>query len=718
MNPEPAPGPYDPAALVDPFIAVDWPGNGLCGPYLPHALVRLGPDTAHPHDTTGYASGRPIIRFSHTHVAGTGGSGRYGNIGVIPFIGHPQDAPPGYPARGEHASAGCYEVTLGDSGIAVELTTTARVGLHRYRFPKGSSANIMIDAGAAVQVTGMAPVTGTGGSIGGFIEISGTDEVIGRADVRGGWGHDHPYAVFFAARFDRPMKHGLVGRAGGVAPGNTVDGVDCRAVCAFGAVDELEMRVGISFVSIAKARANIDREVSCFSFDEIRQQAHNVWAKTLGRIRVEGGTVGERTLFYSLFSRLRCMPTDLGVDDENPHWHSGVRHFWDFYALWDSVRNANSFFCLIDPGFATDILNCLLDTAGRIGWFPDAWIAGHAAQSQGGSSADVLFCDAALKGLIGVDYRRALGFMRKNAEDDGADPRVCGRYAKPYRDIGYLPAGIPQSVSRHLEYAYQDWCIGALAKQLGEDSVAERYGAASQRVWNLWRDDLGSFAPRRADGTWVDGFDPAFLRPDCWNDPHLYEGSGHAWSFNVQHDIPGLIARLGGAEAFIRRIDDFLADSNDHPWKEIVLHTPWLYHYAGRPDLSAEKVRRQLQKHYRTERKGLDDNEDMGCQSTFYMCSSLGIYPVMGQDLWLLGTPVFTRSEIVLGDSGRSLVIEAPAAGASRPYVVAATLDGKTLDRAWLRHGEIAHGAVIRLTLAEKPGTWGRTLLPPSPLQS
>jgi putative alpha-1,2-mannosidase len=177
----------------------------------------------------------------------------------------------------------------------------------------------------------------------------------------------------------------------------------------------------------------------------------------------------------------------------------------------------------------------------------------------------------------------------------------------------------------------------------------------------------------------------------------------------------GLIARHGGPAAFIRHLNHFFRPDNRHPWKEIVLHLPYLYVYAGRPDLTSKCARSQMQQHYRLERNGLDDNEDMGCQSAFYMCSALGMYPIMGQDIYILSTPVFSRSEIALGRTGKTLAIEAPGADDEQVYIKSATLNGKPLDRAWVRHSEIENGGVLRYELATTPGEWGARDVPPSP---
>jgi predicted alpha-1,2-mannosidase len=699
---------------VDPFIGTDGVGNCLCGPYLPFSLVRLGPDTLPPQTSNGYCSTAPIIYFSHTHVSGTGGGSRYGNIGVMPFTGRPRITIGASDRTHEKAFPGYYSTLLTPSGIQVELSSTPRVGVHRYRFPLEALANILIDAGAIIRPAAIERELGA--VIGGFVEWISEREVVGRADCQGGWGHRFPYSACFYALFSLPATQRIVANSVGILDSTVATGTNCRAIASFGHQEVVELRLGISYVSIANARASVVREAQEKSFETIRTEASTTWENALSRIRVEGGTQEQKTLFYTLFTRLLCMPSDLGVDDEHPSWHSGVRQFTDIYCLWDSVRNANSFLSLIDPQFEIALLNCLLDIADRIGWLPDAWIAGHCGQIQGGSSADILFCEAALKGLPAIDYKKALRFMRKNNEVESPDPWFFGRHLADYRDLGYVSTNVKTScVSRHLEYSYQDWCIGRLAEHLGDHATSQVYYANARKLWNLWREDMKYFAPRSHNGNWINPFDPNAVENSFG--PYFYEAASCHWSFHTHHDFAGLIERLGGVAAFTRHLDTFF-DEQRYQSKEIMLHVPYLYHYAGRPDKSSERVRALMKQCFHARRDGLSDNEDMGCQSSWYMCSALGLYPIMGQDLYLLSAPIFTRAEIALGSSGNFLIIEAPDAGENHLYVKGLTLNGKALHRAWVRHHEIAQGAILRFTLGMTPGDWGTRELPPSPMQA
>ncbi|MDC3123178.1 GH92 family glycosyl hydrolase [Gammaproteobacteria bacterium] len=700
-----------PIDVVNPFIGVDGPGNTLCGPYTPFGLVRLGPDCLPPHPTNGYRSDRPLQGFTHTHVSGTGGEGRFGNLRVVPYLGAPDDIPEGFERSEEIAAVGLYGVCMSPGNIWVELTSTPRCGICRFSFPEGNEANILIDAGAVHQFHPLRTAT----CLYAEIQWISNSAFEGHGTFRGGWGHDCPYKIFFSGSLNTTPDRILVGDADALLEHNHAVGEKAMAVAHFRRTQSVEVRIGVSFVGIPKARDSHDKECQPFSFEELTDRHRTQWQSWFDRIQVEGGTEEQRQIFQTFFYRLLCMPTDLGVADEMNHWQSDIRHFSEFYCLWDSVRNANSLLMLFAPELQRDMLNCLLDVADKTGWLPDAWITGHSTKIQGGSSADILFNEAALKGITGIDYASALSFMRKNNEVESEDPYSHGRYLADYRDLGFVSTNAINCVSRHLEYSYQDWCIGSLAEQVGQHVVAERYFESARKLWNLWRPDLLHFAPKTPDGDWAEPFDINYARPDSWNDPYFYEGVSRAWSFNTQHDFAELVERCGGASAFEQKLDDFFNDKL-RATKETFMHIPLLYHYAYRPDKSSLTLRNILAKAYSTARNGLPDNEDMGCHSAFYMCGMLGLYPMMGQDWYFLTAPGFTSSTITLGESGATFVIKAPKASPDHIYISAAKLNGKPIDRAWVYHREIEKGGQLTLDLCTAPTSWGAKRQPPSPM--
>jgi predicted alpha-1,2-mannosidase len=512
--------------------------------------------------------------------------------------------------------------------------------------------------------------------------------VTGRADLQGGWGHNEPYYVYFAIEFDKPITEMLMAHGSGFSMGPYVIGPDSRAAFSFGKKRTINIKVGISYVSVARARKRITTEAAG-DFSEISAKARQIWDRSLERIRVSGGKERDKQIFYSSYYRLLCMPSDLGVDDENPLWNSGVRSFTDFYCLWDSVRNANSLLFLMDPERSVDILNSLLDIADHHeGWLPDAWISHSYAFLQGGSPAAILFAEAYFKGLGGIDYKKALTYSLKNVHEQSPDPLLFGRYVSSENSPGYIPSGTSRNcVSRSLEYAFEDFCIARLAKALDQKKDAETLHQESEKIWSLWREDYRCFGPKDRKGNFVD-FDPDTLAKDNYNDPNFYEASSRSWTLHAMHILPELIKRLGGEQSFIDHLDDYF-DSGQFRVKETKMHIPLMYSFAGRPDRTADIIREKVLNAYGTGADGLPDNEDMGAQTACFMFYSMGIYPVIGTDLYIISPPSFDKVEMDLGTSGRILEIHTTGLEQGGRYMAGVRLNGVTLDRVWLNHKEL-----------------------------
>lgn len=705
------PSPSDPVDSVHTFFGIDAGGNCLCGPYMPLGLVRPGPDTRPPQPTSGYQTGDPVCHFSQNHVSGTGGGGRYGNIGILPYSGEPRQALEPRQIGDEYGTVGEYGCTLLPDREQVRITCSHQAVRYDITYAADTPARLRIDLGTVIKVAfseeewlGKA----YGKSTGGFAEVASPREIFGRADLQGGWGARHPYSVFFFLRLNQDARSHLFMRGSDILTGPYASGPSLAVDLDLGTpVDQLQVEIGISYVSIANARQAVEQEIAGRGFEEIRDANRAAWVPVFDRIHLDGGRDADRELFYSCFYRLYCMPTDRGVNHEMERWSSGVRHFSEFYCLWDSIRNANSLLGLIDPDLHRDMLNCLLDIADHVGWIPDAWIASRIAFSQGGSGADILFAEAALKGLDGIDYNKALAYMRKNAEVDSPEAERSGRLSRAeYQAHGYLREGARNCTSRSIEYANQDMATAILAKHLGQDAVAATYAEASQGPWKLWQDDKQSICPRRSDDTWVEPYDPTRpTRPDFWNCPYFYEGTGIEWTLNMRQDLYGLIDRLGGPEGFETYLDTFFRE-RICIWKEITLHTPYLYHYVGKPWKSCLTARKLLREKYHSGRDGLSDNEDMGCNSAFVICTMTGLYPEMGRDFYYLIPPLFETVTLQLGGN-RTLTIHAPGAREDRIHIRSATLNGAPLETAWVRHAALAEGGTLELELSDTPTGFG-----------
>jgi len=675
-------------------------------------LVRLSPDVSFPHPNSGYRPDQPVIGFSHTHLSGSGGTPRYGNLRLMPFLGEPRRlrAAPfvTFPATDrrwsvpieEDAQLGYYRCRF-PFGVQAELSSTRRTGVHRYRFTGPGRRCLLVDFAAILQgaeaPAGQAPYCEdwemVGHSIGGAVQAANERELAGRSDLQGGWGHFEPYHLFFFLRSREAFASCELFGDSGPIEGATGEGPGLRALLTYPeACQEIHIEVGISFSSVDLARDAVETESAGQTLEIVRHQARAAWQPWLDRVQVKGGTPGQRALLATSLYHLFTMPTDRGADGKTTA--QGGRSFTDIVCLWDSIRNANSLFHLIAPEFSADLMNSLLDDADQCGWLPDAHAAGHFAFQQSGCCAEILFSEAARKGVPGVDYRRALATCIRNAETPSPDPYYFGRYLDDYEGLGYLSTRVLKGcVSRHIEYTYQDWCIARLAEHLGDADTAARFDARARRLWNLWRQDKKAFWPRRPDGSWADHPDIDYMIPDHWNDPYAYESSLRHWSYNGLHDIEGLIRRHGGEAAFAAHLDAYF---QKRPFieKETRMHIPHLYAFAGQPQRAAEEVRSSLDIRYANSADGIPDDEDMGCHSAYYICNSIGLYPIYGRTLYSVVPPLFEEATVQYGETGKSLTIVRKGEGRA---VKAVRVNGKEQGGTLIEHGEIAGGGVLEV---------------------
>ncbi len=671
--------------LVDAAHAHAKGGNCIPGPYLPFGMAMPSPDAPGDNSPHGYDPGKGVSRFSANHVNGTGGNGRYGNCSIVPFLNKPDLSHPAWPIREEQASVGHYSCSLGDSGIHHELTASHQVAMHRTRFPD-TEHGLLFDTGSHITRGDLIkPVAG-------LIEWIGDTEIQGWTIIKGGWGHEFPYQIHFFVRFSRPAIRRKCVQNGELTDTHWADGPGPMTAAWF-EENSVETRIGISHVSIANARRAVDRTQDV-SFDEMVQHCRDAWDRELSVIQGDGETGLRREIASSLY-RLFSMPTDLGTD-ENPWWHSQTRNFTDYYCLWDSVRNANSLLMLIRPQLQAAMIQDLIDIGLHRGWLPDAWIAGHSAHVQGGISASIIIAEAAAKGLEGIDYQAALDQLLHDSETRSPDEHLCGRYAEEWQTRGWLPADIFQSLSRSIEYSYQDYCIAQLAEHLGNKPVSERYYKQSQTLWELWNDEHRCFTPKTRDGSFLPGYDSwKPTRPDFWYDPYCYEGTAQEYSLTPLHLIQDIIKRHGGPEEFCDHLDQVLLHKR-YSWKEFMLHLPWLPYEAGLPERSVPLLQ-EMRKPYHTGPSGIPDNEDFGAQSTFAIGTITGLYPVMGQDRYWISSPLLHESRWQL--PGGELTVRCPQADGTIQQIKNITLNGQQTEHPWVYHRDIVNGAEITIEL-------------------
>lgn len=710
---------------ADPFWGTN-NGNVVPGAAVPWGMVKLSPDVVLPDTpTSGYRDDSPIAGFSHTHANGVGGAPRYGNImiipqcdsltlnGYLPFAKQNEQAYPGY-----------YTVLLrhANNAVKTELTATERVGYHRYTFRKDYNKThevcpyVLVDvAHVNRRIKRGRPQTYCER---GHISLTSDRTLEGWAYCVGGWGGDNPYTIYFAIEFDAPFHQASI-----FADGRQLDALksydylrpadgDGRfgAALAFDTLQlEIGCRVAISYQSTDMARRHLEAERK-LTFDDALNRATAAWTDRLGRIRVKGGTVAAQRMLYSAMRSTMMMPTRLS--EPTPDWKRP--HFTDFYCIWDTYRTISPLYTLIHPDVQRDIINCLLDIYQRRGYMPDAWIGSDYATVQGGSNADVVMADAVVKKLGGFDRHLALEAAVKDAEVQSATPDHCGRYVDDYRRYGYLRSEtVKNSVSRSLEYAYNDYCIAQMALSCGEPLRYADYARRSLSVYNLFHTEHRMFWGKDSLGHWKPGFSTMPTRQDSWNDPYFYEGGAMIYSTYVPHDMAGLISRHGGPAAFRAFLDQIFDKGVFNIENEFEFLVPYLYLYTGDYASTARRLHRILNSRFTLGRNGVPGQDDAGAISAWYVFSAMGFFPVAGQDIYLLGTPSFDEVEVTL-EHDRKFRVKAVGRSEKNIYITSATLNGQPLRTSWFRHTDISNGGELVLQMGSEPSDFGTAQVPPS----
>ena len=732
----------EPVDMVDPFIGVDqfpgWSdGSVFPGATIPFGVLKAGPDMVGGDGDSGWKSGAPIEGFSQVHVHGTGGGAEYGNILIQPFTGEVTAHGLASAYADEDAHPGRFHVRLTRYHTIVDIATARRSALYRFTFADPARANIMIDVGHILSsgAEWTSPISPRGENqelLASEVTIVSPTEVSGYQTVSGGWNKaTRPYTVYFHAITDTPAITSGTVNTNFVQPGGTHEsvkgggGVGAWFNFGSGKPRTVNLRIGISFISVAQAKASLTSEIPDFDFDGVAARARALWVQALSPIRVEGATEDQRKLAYTALYHQMLMPTDR--TGENPLWQSNEPSYDDYYAVWDIFRTTSPILALIAPERQAGIVRALIDIHAHEGWMPDARKGNFSGVVQGGSNSDMMLGDALAKHLPGIDWNKAYRAMLTNAETVPTDPmRVGRRGLAEWKSLGYLTMeGSDMQGSRAVEYAANDWCVAQVAKSLGKMDDYRKYLARSAQ----WRNEFdpsfehegfkGFIRPRHRDGSWMTPFDPTEQRSQGF--PGFYEGDSWVYSFYAPHDEAGVINAMGGRETFIKRLGRFFAapdtawggTSRYYPGNEPSFLVPYLYIWAGRHDLTADRLRRTLKDFFNSSRAGWSGNDDSGAMSGWYLTGLIGIYPNAGSDVWLIGSPGVKRTTLTVAP-GRSFVIDAPATSPTAKYVVRATLNGRPLNRAWLHHAELVNGGTLHLDMAEMPGHWPEGPPPPS----
>jgi len=704
---------------VNPFIGTGGHGHTYPGPSMPFGMIQLGPDTRLTgwDGCSGYHfSDNVIYGFSHTHLSGTGISD-YGDVLFMPITGEikfnkgdENNTSPGYCSEfrksNEVASPGYYSVLLDDYDIVVELTASNRSGFHKYTFPESEASHIIID------LEHRDPV------IESWIEKQGDSCITGYRRSRE-WANDQ--RIYFHAQFSKPFDTVTFAENDIIIPGaSRGEGKNVKAALSFVTDDgeEIKVKIGLSAVSIEGAKKNLEAEIGDLSFDEIRLTAEEAWMEQLNKIRVYGGTNEQLEIFYSALYHASLNPNlYMDVDgqyrgrDMEIHQAEGF-DYYTLFSLWDTFRAAHPLFTITEPERTIHFIKTFLAQYEQGGALPVWELSGNETMTMIGYHAIPVIVDAWVKGITDFDVEKAYEAMKHSAELDHHG-------LKSYKEYGYIPVSKEsESVSKTLEYAYDDWCIAAMAKALGKGEDYEYFMKRAQSYKNIYDPSTG-FMRGRINGGWFSPFDP---REVNFN---YTEANSWQYSFFVPQDVSGLMDLMGGSDAFVNKLDQLFSENSETTGRnqaditgligqyahgnEPSHHMAYLYSFAGQPHRTQELVSQIMNELYSVNPDGLSGNEDAGQMSAWYVLSSLGFYSVTpGLDYYVMGTPVFEKAEIDLPD-GKQFSVIANNLSPENLYIQSATLNGEPYTKAYIKHLDITAGGELVLTMGNTPGKdWGK----------
>lgn len=728
-------------AWVDPFIGTGGEGHTYPGATVPFGMVQLSPDTRmQPREKAyGWAAGyryddSSIVGFSHTHFSGTGHSD-LGDILLMPFTGSPglergdpEKPRSGYASRFRHddekAEPGYYAVTLDDYKVRAELTTSTRVGVHRYAFPKGTDAKVLLD-----MRTSMYDYPGK--VLWSRVRVRADGTVTGFRETRG-WAPGRQ--LYFAMRFSRPLagrelhntEQDIVYK-GFPPPGEKdpsqraqIEGRQLVGTFAFGKLDApLVVKVAISPVSEAGAIANLDAEVADFDFDRVRAQAKQEWTQALSVLDIDAPEHARRSAYTALYHTLLGPTLFMDADgqyrgsDNAVHKADGFTNYSTF-SLWDTYRALHPLLTLVQPEKRnSDFVNSMLahHEHSPYGMLPVWSFHGLEDWCMIGYHAVPVIADAYVKGIRGFDADKALKAMVETANYGPYDGIA------QYRELGYVPIDEEgEAASKTLEYAFDDWTIARMAQAMGKGDIAATFDKRAANWRNAFDKDTGFMRARKRDGSFRTPFDPSASGYGT----DYTEGNAWQYSWYVPQDVAGLAAAHGGSDKLLARLDEVFNAKVDPSifehmeditgligWyahgNEPSHHVAYLYSYAGQPWRTQARLKQIMDTQYADRPDGLAGNDDVGQMSAWYVFTALGFYPVApGSGEYILGRPFLPKTAMRL-PNGKTFTIVADGLDDRHTYVGSVSLNGKPLQRTFLRHDEILAGGELRFSMQAEP---------------
>jgi predicted alpha-1,2-mannosidase len=704
---------------VDPLIGSGGHGHVFVGASVPFGAVQVGPSNF--FKGWDWCSGynyqdSVIIGFPQLHLSGTG-IGDLGDILIMPYMGDIKlrkgvetERYSGFSSLFHHGNEtirpGYYSVKLDDYNINVELTASERVGFHRYTFPEGKDARIIIDLQDGINDEPTAT----------YIELSDKYTIKGYR-ASSGWGKRQQ--VFFAIRSAVPINDFRVYDNESPLKGKKGKGIAIKGLISFAKVpQQVSLKVGISPVSSENALANIQMEIPDWDFEKIKREADEKWEKELSKIDIQTANEADKRIFYTAFYHLMIHPSlfnDHNGDYMGADWkvYKKAPFFnYTIFSIWDTYRAAHPFFTITHPKHVGDFVNSMIAIFDQTGKLPMWHLRGYDTGTMVGFNSFQVISEAYLKGCPGFDIEKAYHALKTTAMLD----TLGLNYVKEFKPIP-IDTRIFRPVARALEYAIGDAGIALVAKNLGKTDDYQYFSKRGKNYKLYYDNDDGFIKGKTSDGLWNPIFHP--LRSTR---PYAREyAEGNAWQYLwlAPQDVSGMVDMLGGEDAFIDRLNTFFILENKSDTTILVdltgiigqyahgnepgHHIAYLYSYVGQQWKTARYTRQIMTDFYTDKHDGLIGNEDCGQMSAWYLFSSLGFYPVFtASGDYVIGSPVFDKATIRL-DNGKNFTIETVNNSPENIYVQSTEWNGKAYPYTFITHRNITEGGTLKIYMGKNP---------------
>ena len=719
---------------VNVFIGTGGHGHTYPGAVVPHGAIQPSPDTRiYGWDACSgyYYNDSTINGFSHTHLSGTGCCD-LGDVLIMPTVGEQditQEEERGqtkayasaFSHEREKAEPGYYSVMLDRYGIKAEITSTTRGAIHRWTFPKSEDAGVIVDLDYSLEDQT---------NIGMQLEVISDTEVVGHKMTKY-WAFDQ--YINFYAKFSKPFTYTIVD--------DTVTVGDKqkprrKALLKFAGTEEGEViyaKVGVSAVDIDGAKNNVLSEIPEWDFDGVKAAAHQRWNEYLAKIDIETGDADHRAIFYTALYHAGLQPyTFTDADgryygmDMKVHQGDAEKPVYTIFSTWDTFRAWHPLQTIIAPEFNGELVKSLLLKAREGGILPMWELCSNYTGCMIGYHSVPIIADAYIKGYRDIDINEAYKAMRRTAEYDTtgiiapkAVAAILMNQAKYWKNkVGYVPCDKDnEAVAKALEFAYNDWCIAQIAKEVGDTAGVALYENFAKAYKIYYDPEVGYMRGKDSEGKWRTPFDPA--RSTHRSDDYC-EGNAWQWSWFVPHDPEGLMELVGGKDVFLSKLDALFAASSEITGESVSAdisgligqyahgnepshHIIHFYNYAGQPWKTQELIDQVLYTLYFNNDNGLSGNEDCGQMSAWYILNAMGFYQVCpGKPVYSIGRPLYDKVTINL-TNGKKFVIEAINNSRENKYIQSMELNGKALTEPFFTHDDIMQGGKLVFTMGNTP---------------